>query len=54
MSQVKITRENIAAQLSEEFGVAYTTAYKKIDLILNLWANSLIAVSYTHLRAHET
>jgi len=42
MSQVKITRENIAAQLSEEFGIAYTTAYKKIDLILNLWASSLI------------
>ena len=42
MSQVKITRENLAAQLSEEFGIAYTIAYKKIDVILNLWANSLI------------
>ena len=42
MSQAKITRENLAAQLSEEFGIAYTIAYKKIDLILNLWANSLI------------
>ena len=29
MSQDKITRENIAAQLSEEFGIAYTIAYKK-------------------------
>ena len=42
MSQDKITRENLALQLSEEFGIAYTIAYKKIDLILNLWANSLI------------
>ena len=42
MSQVKITRENLAAQLSEEFGIAYTIAYKKIDLIVNLWANTLI------------
>ena len=43
MSQDKITRENLATQLSEEFGIAYTTAYQKIDLILNLWANSLIS-----------
>ena len=43
MSQAKITRENLAAQLSEEFGIAYTIAYKKIDLILNLWADSLIS-----------
>ena len=42
MSQDKITRENLATQLSEEFGIAYTNAYKKIDLILNLWASSLI------------
>ena len=43
MSQDKITRENLATQLSEEFGIAYTTAYQKIDLILNLWASSLIS-----------
>ncbi len=43
MSQDKITRENLATQLSEEFGIAYTIAYQKIDLILNLWANSLIS-----------
>ena len=43
MSQVKITRENLATQLSEEFGIAYTIAYRKIDLILNLWSNSLIS-----------
>ena len=42
MSQDKITRENLATQLSEEFGIAYTIAYQKIDLILNLWASSLI------------
>ena len=35
MSQDKITRENLATQLSEEFGIAYTIAYQKIDLILN-------------------
>ena len=34
MSQDKITRENLATQLSEDFGIAYTTAYQKIDLIL--------------------
>ena len=43
MSQDKITRENLATQLSDEFGIAYTIAYQKIDLILNLWANSLIS-----------
>ena len=43
MSQDKITRENLAIQLSEEFGIAYTIAYQKIDLILNLWAKSLIS-----------
>ena len=43
MSQDKITRENLATQLSEDFGIAYTTAYQKIDLILNLWASSLIS-----------
>ena len=43
MSQNKITRENLATQLSEEFGIAYTIAYQKIDLILNLWASSLIS-----------
>ena len=42
MSQDKITRENLATQLSEEFGIAYTLAYKKIDCILIIWANSLI------------
>ena len=43
MSQDKITRENLAIQLSEEFGIAYTIAYQKIDLILNLWTISLIS-----------
>ena len=43
MSQDKITRENLATQLSDEFGIAYTIAYQKIDLILNLWASSLIS-----------
>jgi len=41
MYQDKITRENLASKLSEEFGIAYTIAYKKIDVILSLWANSL-------------
>ena len=40
MSQDKATRETIAKQISIEFGVAYSTAYKKIDKI---------PVSYTHL-----
>ncbi len=43
MSQDKITRENLATQLSEEFGISYTIAYQKIDLILNLWASTLIS-----------
>jgi len=42
MSQNKITRESLATQLSEEFGIAYTIAYKKIDLIFNIWSNSII------------
>ena len=43
MSLDKITRENLATQLSEEFGIAYSIAYQKIDLILNLWGSSLIS-----------
>ena len=35
MFQDKTTRETIANQLSKEFGIAYSTAYKKIDNILN-------------------
>ena len=42
MSQNNITRENLATQLSEEYGIAYIIAYKKIDLILNIWSNSII------------
>ena len=42
MSQVKITREILANQLSKEFGMAYSTAYKKIDTILNIWSLKLL------------
>ena len=42
MSQDKTTRETIANQLSKEFGVAYSTAYKKIDNILNHWSHKLL------------
>ncbi len=42
MSQVKITREILANQLSKEFGMAYSTAYKKIDTILNIWSLNLL------------
>ena len=34
MSQDKATRESIAKQISIEFGIAYSTVYKKIDKIL--------------------
>ena len=43
MSQDKTTRETIANQLSKEFGVAYSTAYKKIDNILNQWSHKLLS-----------
>jgi integration host factor subunit alpha len=43
MSQDKTTRETIANQLSKEFGVAYSTAYKKIDNILNHWGHKLLS-----------
>ena len=42
MSQVKITREMLANQLSKEFGLAYSTAYKKIDTLLNIWSHKLL------------
>ena len=42
MSQVKITREMLANQLSKEFGLAYSTAYKKIDNLLNIWSHKLL------------
>ena len=46
MSQDKATRESIAKQLSIEFGIAYSTVYKKIDKILEIWSNEMI---YTDL-----
>ena len=50
MSQDKITREIIAKQLSIEFGIAYTSIYKKIDKILEIWGymmiNSNISINY--------
>ena len=42
MSQDKLTREKIAKQISIEFGIAYTTVYKKIDKILEIWSNMMI------------
>ena len=42
MSQNKLTREIIAKQISIEFGIAYTTIYKKIDKILEIWGNDLV------------
>ncbi len=42
MSQDKATRETIAKQISLEFGIAYSTAYKKIDKILEIWSSEMI------------
>ena len=42
MSQDKLTRETIAKQISIEFGIAYSTVYKKIDKILEIWSNMII------------
>ena len=42
MSQDKSTRETIAKQISIEFGIAYSTIYKKIDKILEIWSNEMI------------
>ena len=42
MSQDKLTRETIAKQISIEFGIAYSTVYKKIDKILEIWSNMMI------------
>ena len=42
MSQDKATRESIAKQISIEFGIAYSTGYKKIDKILEIWSNEMI------------
>jgi len=42
MSQIKVTRESIAKQISTEFGIAYSTIYKKIDKILEIWSNEII------------
>tara|TARA_B100000524_G_scaffold345866_1_gene245140 strand:+ start:585 stop:860 length:276 start_codon:yes stop_codon:yes gene_type:complete len=42
MSQDKLTRESIAKEISIEFGIAYSTVYKKIDKILEIWSNEII------------
>ena len=42
MSQNKSSREKIAKQISIEFGIAYSTVYKKIDKILEIWGNEII------------
>ena len=51
MSLDKATRETIAKQISIEFGIAYSTVYKKIDKILNIWSNEMIisALSITNI-----
>ncbi len=41
MSQDKATRESIAKQISIEFGIAYSTIYKKIDNILKIWSDEM-------------
>ncbi len=41
MSQDKVTRETIAKQISAEFGIAYSTVYKKIDKILEIWSHEM-------------
>ena len=41
MSQDKATRESIAKQISIEFGIAYSTVYKKIDNILKIWSDEM-------------
>ena len=50
MSQDKLTRETIAKQISIEFGIAYSTVYKKIDKILEIWSymmiNSDLSINY--------
>ena len=43
MSRDKTTRESLANQISKEFGIAYSIAYKKIDNILNHWCHKLIS-----------
>ena len=43
MSQDKVTRETIAKQISIEFGLAYSTVYKKIDKILEIWGKEMIS-----------
>ncbi len=42
MSQDKATRESIAKQISIEFGIAYSTAYQKIDKILEIWTKEMV------------
>ena len=42
MSQNKATRESIAKQISIEFGISYSTVYKKIDKILEIWSNEMV------------
>ena len=42
MSQDKATRETIVKQISIEFGLAYSTVYKKIDKILKIWSKEMI------------
>jgi len=42
MYQDKVTRESIAKQISIEFGIAYSTVYKKIDKILEIWSYEMI------------
>ena len=42
MSQDKVTRDTLAKQISIEFGIAYSTVYKKIDKILEIWSHEMI------------
>ena len=42
MSQDKLNRETITKQISIEFGIAYSTVYKKIEKIINIWSKEII------------
>ncbi|MAV82080.1 MAG: integration host factor subunit alpha [Pelagibacteraceae bacterium] len=39
----KITREDFANKISNEFGIPYTLAYKKIENIISLWSDLILS-----------
>lgn len=43
----KITREDIAKKISQDFGISYTLAYSKIEKIIKYWSEFILTSDFS-------